>query len=164
MGRDANDILREGGPDAIGELLARAKPYKAKKEPKPNGHANGAHAHEALDKGIDKALDEIDAWVRKPSFWESEAEEPEIDWLVQDLLPAAGAGLLAGQWGMSKTFVVLDLAAALGEGAAAWARWREERGLPADWRYSDSRGKGGRITAAQWLAEHGPTKPEGEGE
>jgi hypothetical protein len=24
--------------------------------------------------------------------------------------------------------------------------------LPATWRYSSSRGKGGRITAAQWLA------------
>jgi hypothetical protein len=38
--------------------------------------------------------------------------------------------------------------------AASWARWRAERGLPADWRYSDSRGKGGRETAADWLRKH----------
>jgi hypothetical protein len=42
---------------------------------------------------------------------------------------------------------------------ASWSRWRAERGLPADWRYSDSRSKSGRITSAQWLQAN---KPEGE--
>jgi AAA domain-containing protein len=37
MGRDANDILQEAGPDAIAEMLAKAKPYKAKSKAKPNG-------------------------------------------------------------------------------------------------------------------------------
>jgi hypothetical protein len=36
-----------------------------------------------------------------------------------------------------------------------WREWRAERGLPETWRYSDSRRRGGRQTAAQWLAEHG---------
>ena len=40
-----------------------------------------------------------------------------------------------------------------------WRAWREERGLPPDWRYVQSRRRGGRQTAAQWLAEHAP---EGE--
>jgi hypothetical protein len=43
--------------------------------------------------------------------------------------------------------------------AREWRAWRAERGLPADWRWVDSRRRGGRQTAAQWLAEHGP---EGE--
>jgi hypothetical protein len=34
-------------------------------------------------------------------------------WLVKKLLPQCGIGLLSGQWGMAKTGVVLDLAAAL---------------------------------------------------
>jgi hypothetical protein len=31
-------------------------------------------------------------------------------WLVQDLLPETGVGLIAGQWGTYKTFIALDLA------------------------------------------------------
>ena len=45
---------------------------------------------------------------------------------------------------------------------AEWRAWRASVGLPKSFRYSDSRGKGGRITSAQWLAEHGPCRPEGE--
>jgi RecA-family ATPase len=38
--------------------------------------------------------------------------------LAQDLLPQTGKGLMSGQWGVFKTFVALDLAAALMAGAA----------------------------------------------
>jgi hypothetical protein len=34
-------------------------------------------------------------------------------WLVENLLPESGKGLVAGQWGVYKTFTVLDLAAAV---------------------------------------------------
>ena len=37
-------------------------------------------------------------------------------WLVKHLIPDCGHGLLSGQWGAGKTFVVFDLAAALGTG------------------------------------------------
>src|SRR5205807_7166889 len=37
-------------------------------------------------------------------------------WLIKHLIPAIGHGLLSGQWGAGKTFVVFDLAAALGTG------------------------------------------------
>ena len=37
-------------------------------------------------------------------------------WLIKHLMPAVGHGLLSGQWGAGKTFVVFDLAAALGTG------------------------------------------------
>jgi hypothetical protein len=37
-------------------------------------------------------------------------------WLVKHLIPACGHGLLSGQWGAGKTFIVFDLAAALATG------------------------------------------------
>lgn len=41
---------------------------------------------------------------------------PLKNWLVKHLIPACGHGLLSGQWGAGKTFVVFDIAAALGTG------------------------------------------------
>ena len=41
---------------------------------------------------------------------------PIKSWLIKHLIPACGHGLLSGQWGAGKTFVVFDLAAALGAG------------------------------------------------
>jgi hypothetical protein len=41
---------------------------------------------------------------------------PLKSWLVKHLIPACGHGLLSGQWGAGKTFMVFDLAAALGTG------------------------------------------------
>jgi hypothetical protein len=39
---------------------------------------------------------------------------PFKSWLIKNLIPVCGHGLLSGQWGAGKTFVVFDLAAALG--------------------------------------------------
>lgn len=39
---------------------------------------------------------------------------PIKSWLIKHLIPACGHGLLSGQWGAGKTFVVFELAAALG--------------------------------------------------
>jgi AAA domain len=41
-----------------------------------------------------------------------DARPPE-NWLVKHLIPARGHGLLSGQWGAGKTFVMFDLASAL---------------------------------------------------
>jgi hypothetical protein len=38
---------------------------------------------------------------------------PPENWLVKHLIPACGHGLLSGQWGTGKTFVMFDLAAAV---------------------------------------------------
>lgn len=46
--------------------------------------------------------------------WHGEGEsKPVRAWLANGLLPATGAGLISGQWGTYKTFVALDLAAAV---------------------------------------------------
>jgi hypothetical protein len=41
---------------------------------------------------------------------------PLKDWLIKHLIPACGHGLLSGQWGAGKTFVVFDIFAALATG------------------------------------------------
>jgi AAA domain len=41
---------------------------------------------------------------------------PLKSWAVKHLIPRCGHGLLSGQWGAGKTFIVFDLAAALGTG------------------------------------------------
>ena len=50
--------------------------------------------------------------------WHGEVDPVEARaWLVQNLLPETGKGLVSGQWGVYKTFVALDLAAAVMAGA-----------------------------------------------
>jgi hypothetical protein len=41
---------------------------------------------------------------------------PIKSWLIKHLIPAIGHGLLSGQWGAGKTFIMFDLAAALSTG------------------------------------------------
>jgi RecA-family ATPase len=49
-------------------------------------------------------------------------------WLVKGLLPETGCGLISGQWGMGKTFVALDLAAAVMLGTVFANRLVKRRG------------------------------------
>jgi hypothetical protein len=69
---------------------------------------------------IDDDLDE-DAPPSQPNLPPLHAHgDPDLrpikSWLIKHLIPAVGHGLLSGQWGAGKTFVVFDLAAALGTG------------------------------------------------
>jgi hypothetical protein len=46
--------------------------------------------------------------------WYGEADTNlERKWLVKDMLPETGVGLISGQWGTYKTFIALDLAVAV---------------------------------------------------
>jgi AAA domain/RepB DNA-primase N-terminal domain len=46
--------------------------------------------------------------------WHGDSDPAEARaWLVQDLLPEIGKGLMSGQWGLFKSFIALDLAAAV---------------------------------------------------
>src|SRR5262249_53984183 len=47
-------------------------------------------------------------------FWHGDqrVEEPRR-WLIQDLIPETGSGLVSGQWGTGKPFVTLDLSASV---------------------------------------------------
>lgn len=46
--------------------------------------------------------------------WHGEnADEPLVDWLVDEMLYQAGVALIAGQWGTYKTFIAIDLSASV---------------------------------------------------
>jgi hypothetical protein len=53
------------------------------------------------------------AAARIELHWHGDEPPSPRSWLVCDLAPETGAGLLAGQWGTGKTFVALDLAASV---------------------------------------------------
>lgn len=49
-----------------------------------------------------------------PLFWHGENNgRVARSWLIEEVLPETGKGLLSGQWGTGKTFVALDLSAAI---------------------------------------------------
>jgi hypothetical protein len=51
--------------------------------------------------------------------WHDDVSGPRVRiWLVNGLLPQTGVGLISGQWGTYKTFVALDLSAAVMAGLA----------------------------------------------
>ena len=84
-------------------------------------------------------IEQIDALIERLPDWSPDAEQETAEaaadaptihwhgeirptesrtWLVQDLIPTVGKGLLSGQWGTYKTFVALDLAHAVMSGSA----------------------------------------------
>jgi len=73
------------------------------------------------DDELDDELDEDDPPQQQPDLpplhvHGSPDPRPLKAWLIKHLIPAVGHGLLSGQWATGKTFVVFDLAAALGTG------------------------------------------------
>jgi hypothetical protein len=87
---DINDTLRSDGIDA-----ARARHDAAKKF---NGGVNSARPANGRE-------------VKLRTHRDGSTAPPKM--LVKKLLPQRGIGLLSGQWGMAKTGILLDLAAAL---------------------------------------------------
>jgi hypothetical protein len=66
-----------------------------------------------LDK--DEELDEPPEQSELPWFYAHGSPDPRptATWLVKHIIPARGHGLLSGPWGSAKTFVVVDLLAAI---------------------------------------------------
>jgi AAA domain len=71
-----------------------------------------------LDEDPDEDLDKEKQGPKLPPLYAHGDLDPRPlkAWLVKNLIPAVGHGLLAGQWGTYKTFVVFDFAAALWTG------------------------------------------------
>jgi AAA domain len=74
------------------------------------------------DGDIDDDLDEFEEKSRQdpklpPLYSHGDTDQrPLKTWLIKRLIPAVGHGLLSGQWGTGKTFVLFDVAAALWTG------------------------------------------------
>ena len=89
------------------------------KPPRPNTRAPDLDDDE-LDDDLDSD-DDPEPSKHKPGLPPLYAHgdpdpRPVKSWLVKHLIPECGHGLLSGQWGAGKTFVVFELAAALGSG------------------------------------------------
>jgi hypothetical protein len=72
----------------------------------------------ALDPELEDELNEDETPAPDPNLPPLYAHgdpdpRPLKSWTIKHLIPACGHGLLSGQWGAGKTFVVFDLAAAL---------------------------------------------------
>lgn len=53
-----------------------------------------------------------------PLHWHGDPDDTaERKWLVSEMIPETGKGLLSGQWGTAKTFVAMDLSGSLMTGA-----------------------------------------------
>ena len=71
---------------------------------------------------VENDLDEVNEELRQdpklpPLYSHGDPDpRPLQSWLVKRLIPAVGHGLLSGQWGAGKTFVLFDLASALSTG------------------------------------------------
>lgn len=68
--------------------------------------------------------------IKPPTLrWHRDAD-PNADraWLIKDLVPEAGKGLLSGQWGSGKTFGVLDLSSSVMTGKPFAGRRTLRRG------------------------------------
>jgi hypothetical protein len=91
----------------------------AKVEPEPT-HDPEEHLDDELDDDLDEDLDEVPQRQdpKLPQLFAHGDPDPRPlqNWLVKALIPKCGHGLLSGQWGTGKTFVVFDLAAALATG------------------------------------------------
>jgi hypothetical protein len=82
-------------------------------QPKPNEADSELDDEEDLDE-LDKELPE-QALDLPPLYAHGDPDpRPIKSWLIKHMIPAVGHGLLSGQWGTGKTFIVFDLAAALG--------------------------------------------------
>lgn len=73
------------------------------------------------DPELDDDLDDNEGRKQDPNLPPLHAHgerdsRPLKSWLIKGLIPQVGHGLLSGQWGAGKTFVLFDLAAALGTG------------------------------------------------
>ncbi len=116
MGRDLNDIAVEGGADAVRLAVANGRTFA---KPKP---AN----HEATAKPRKPATDDIPLDVSFADELPSEFTPP--DELVQGLLTVGGGSVLYGDSNSGKTFLVIDIAAAIARGVD-WMSKRTEPGM-----------------------------------
>ena len=67
------------------------------------------------DDDLDEGLDEPEQDPKLPRFYAhgSPDDRPLKRWLIKQLVPQVGHGLMSGQWGAGKTFTFMDLAASL---------------------------------------------------
>lgn len=112
IGKDVNEIeaLLAAYPAGVGakyagRLRAEIERCYAKAKPRDEGRERGQSSRDQ-----DAGSTSKKKATPIPLRWHGDGD-PYADraWLVRDLVPEVGKGLLSGQWGSGKTFGVLDL-------------------------------------------------------
>lgn len=125
---DVNDLMQRDGGDVLAALLATATEPP---KPEPRYKLLGADALRDL---------------------------PALEWRVRGVLPAEGLAGLYGPSASGKSFLALDMAAAIAEGR----RWFDCRVQAAPVVYAALEGEGGfRLRVAAWEAHTGRPLPAG---
>jgi putative DNA primase/helicase len=123
---DANDYAQAEGVDALEVLLTSASEPR---KPEPRFKLIGADDLRDL---------------------------PPLAWRIRGVLPAEGVAAVFGASGSGKSFLALDMAAAVAEGGA----WFGHRVKPAPVAYVVLEGEAGfRLRVAAWEQDHGRTLP-----
>jgi hypothetical protein len=95
MKEDANDTLRTEGIEGLRRRQRRARKFEG------DGDADNEAASNR----------------RAPLHWHGEIDPmTSRPWLVKNLLPETGSGLLSGQWGTFKSFTAIDLVVSIMSG------------------------------------------------
>lgn len=135
---DANDYAAEHGADALAELLERAR------QPEPGASEADSEASEPA--GRYRLMSAADLLAL-----------PARRWRVKGVLPADGLAAVYGPSASGKSFLCIDLAAAIAEGRD----WFGYRVKPAPVVYLPLEGEGGIAQRARaWQAEHGRALPD----
>ena len=115
-GRLSSEIARSAGKFAAGTAPLFSNGFEAKAPPPPPEPAAPDPELEDDDPELEDDDPPPQQDPKLPAlFAHGDADaRPIKSWLIKHLIPACGHGLLSGQWGAGKTFVVFDLAAALG--------------------------------------------------
>jgi hypothetical protein len=92
---------------------------------------DAGHTREELDALIARAQDHsaTPQTSSPPGGWQfhNDKASPPMPWLIKNLLPETGAGLLSGQWGTYKTTTALDVSVSVMAGLPFAGRFKVKR-------------------------------------
>jgi phage/plasmid primase-like uncharacterized protein len=155
-------LVPDVGKEAQAEAIAREHGCQVVRMP-----ADKPANYDANDYAAEHGADALEELLSTPAEPERRyklrtaaelAALPPLVWLVRGVLPAEGLAALFGASGSGKTFLALDLAAAIAEGR----RWFTYRVRPAPVVYAGLEGEAGLSQRVQaWERHHGRPAPEG---
>ena len=155
-------LVPDVGKEAQAEAIAREHGCQVVRMP-----ADKPANYDANDYAAEHGADALEALLSTPAEPERRyklrtaaelAALPPLVWLVRGVLPAEGLAALFGASGSGKTFLALDMAAAIAEGR----RWFTYRVRPAPVVYVGLEGEAGLSQRVQaWEKHHGRPAPEG---
>lgn len=148
----AASFVSWGAPEPVTDnvlrcLLLNSQPHEAERIRRRD--AELAKLPQTVRSAYEKFGDKEEAPKTASWHFHDSAEPEPTQWLIKDILPETGAGLISGQWGTYKTTVALDIAVSVMMASPLAGRFRVKR--PGGVIYFAIEGSGGlasRLTAA----------------